>query len=123
MRKLPVLLICLAGAALPAQAAERMRLEIVRAAVTPDQYSGSPAVDIWLSRQSQMEFALFTAEHVGAAIDVLVDGKVLISPFLQTPMTVDRLMLTGLASAEEAEALAARLGGKKSRVEVRVAGE
>ena len=119
-------LACLAFAGTPstlAWAQEAVPLDVARAYAAPDEMSGLPAIKIILSRDGQAAFAAFTAEHVGQRTDMLVDGVVVTSPVIQTPIHSKWLVLSGDFSMPEAEAMAERLNDASSHVAVRLQGK
>src|SRR5687767_2108259 len=71
--------------------ADILPLEVEKATVTysfPDQ----SALDLQLTPQGGEAFAGFTERHVGKTVDLVIDGKVMISPRLVEPITGGRIV-------------------------------
>ncbi|MCW5723231.1 MAG: hypothetical protein KIS86_19025 [Devosia sp.] len=104
----------------PLAAAESaITLPVDRAAVSVDSTTGDPLLMIWLSKSGREDFTAFSRQHLGTRVDVMVDGEVLTSPFIQSPIQSELLMISGGFSLEEAEALADKLAGAGGAVSVR----
>lgn len=106
----------LAGAAM----AETVALEVAEARAGMDSTSGAPALHIELSAAGRKAFGDFTIRNVGTQIDVLLDGKVLTSPYIQSPITGGSLMINGNFTAEEIEAMVARIRAGEGALVVRL---
>jgi preprotein translocase subunit SecD len=100
--------------------AEELVLGVVRAEVAEDGYSGGPALNVWLTPEARAAFAAFTLDHVGQKTDLLVNGDVLSSPVIQTPIDTKMLLLSGVGSFAQAEEMAASLNRKKATISVRL---
>lgn len=104
----------------PAQAADTaVELPVDRAAVSVDSTTGDPLLMIWLSKSGREDFTAFSRKHLGSRVDVMVEGEVLTSPFIQSPIQSELLMISGGFSLEEAEDLAEKLGDEDGAVSVR----
>lgn len=104
----------------PALAADdEVILPVDRAAVSVDSATGDPLLMIWLSKAGREEFTAFSRQHLGTRVDVMVEGEVLTSPFIQSPIQSELLMISGGFSLDEAEALAGKLDGENGEVSVR----
>lgn len=112
-----ILLSLLAGPALADE--DALVLPVDRAAVSVDSASGDPLLMIWLSKDGREDFTAFSSAHRGTRVDVMVDGEVLTSPFIHSPIHSELLMISGGFSLDEAEALASRLDGEDGAVSVR----
>lgn len=100
--------------------AEELVLGVVRAEVAEDGYSGGPALNVWLTPEARSAFAAFTADHVGEKTDLLVNGDVLSSPVIQTPIDTEMLLLSGVDSFAQAREMSASLNRKKATISVRL---
>ena len=108
----------LLGAAMAS--AEDLVLRVTKAEVTVDDYSGGPALHVWLSPEARKAFADFTLEHVGDQADLVVNGDILSSPVIQTAIDTEMLVLSGLDSVKQAQDMVALLNGKKTSISVRL---
>lgn len=106
--------------AIGALGADSLMLEIDRARASSDSLTGRPVVELHLSRDAQAVFGSFTEDNVGAQVDLMVDGEVLTSPVIRTPIYGSMLQISGIDTLEEAEALALRLSQGDAQVEVRL---
>ena len=103
----------------PAFAQHTMVLDVRWASVAPDDMTGQPVLKISLSPDGAKAFGDFTVEHVGEAIDVLVDGDVVTSPRLNTPIHSDWVIITGPFSGTELETMADAINRGRSAVTLR----
>lgn len=117
------LLALLAGLLLTigAMAAEPMAIAVESAEAGLDEFTGQPLVNVRWSAEGQRAFALFTADHVGKRVDLMVGKEVVTSPVVQTVLDMRDIQITGLVSLAEARDIAGRLTGKKARLFVRLA--
>jgi preprotein translocase subunit SecD len=98
-------------------------LAIKSASVQADVFTGQPTLMVELEPAAQRSFAKLTTRHVGEVVDLLIDGKVVSSPRVQTPILGPSLVISGEFSATEAAALAQRLSRGDARVEVNPTGQ
>lgn len=98
---------------------EILLLPVDRATVSVDSATGDPLLLIWLSRQGRDGFTAFSNAHLGSRVDVMVDGVVLTSPFIQAPIQSELLMISGGFTQEEAEFLADKLTAEDGGISVR----
>ena len=105
--------------AAPALAQHTMALDVRWASVAPDDMTGQPVLKISLSPDGAKAFGDFTVEHVGEVIDVLVDGAVVTSPRLNTPIHSDWVIITGPFSGTELETMADAINRGRSAVTLR----
>ncbi|WP_052153717.1 hypothetical protein [Devosia sp. LC5] len=110
------LLICLTPAL-----AKPIRLMVEFAKVVTDPLSGFDNLQIELTPAGQQAIAEFTTEHVGKTVDVSIDGKIINSPMIQSPILGTSIMLSGPYSVHELQVMANRLTDKTSTVEVDLA--
>jgi len=115
---LSVLLTCLS--AIGALAADSLMLEVERARASSDVLTGQPVLELHLDGPAQAAFGAFTADNVGAQIDLMVDGEVVSSPVIRSAIYSSVLQISGIGTMAEAEALAGRLGRGEVHVEVRL---
>jgi preprotein translocase subunit SecD len=97
----------LAAFAHGAAAAEILPLDVEKATVTygfPDQ----TALDLQLTPHGGEAFATFTERHVGKTVDLVIDGKVMMSPRLVEPITGGRIAVSGKFAPGRLEAIVAR---------------
>ena len=98
-------------------AAEILPLDVEKATVTygfPDQ----SALDLQLTVQGGEAFAGFTQRHVGKTVDLVIDGKVVISPRLVEPITGGRIVVSGKFAPGRLEAIARRIAAGSATVDV-----
>ena len=98
-------------------ATEVLPLDVEKATVTygfPDQ----SALDLQLTPQGGEAFAGFTARHVGKTVDLVIDGKVMISPRLVEPITGGRIVVSGKFAPGRLEAIARRISAGSATVDV-----
>lgn len=74
-----------------------------------DRFSAQPTVEAVLTPEGRKAFAKLTLEHVGEVIELRVDGELLSSPVVQSPILDGRLTISGAMTAAKARSLAARL--------------
>lgn len=89
--------------------AEAVTIDIQSADAKLEETTGRPMLVLLLSADGQEAFAAFTSRHVGQTVDLLVDGVVITSPSIQSPVLDRWLALTGSFPLQEAKALADRL--------------
>ncbi|MEM0964255.1 MAG: hypothetical protein AAGK21_17140, partial [Bacteroidota bacterium] len=76
----------------------------VSASVDPNV--SQPAVALELNRRARLRFAAITKQRIGEAIALVLDGRVLMAPTVQTQIPDGRLQITGGFTLAEAEDLA-----------------
>lgn len=93
--------------------AEVLQVNVLKAA--PSQYfPNKPAVSVQLTEESTHDFARFTAARVGKHIHVKLDGELLVSPGIGSPLVTGQMIIQVGATAYTAEEMATRIlsGGK-----------
>ena len=100
-------------------AQQAVTLDIAGASALPDGPTGGPSIELALTKSGQASLAAFTAEYSGKTIDVLIDGEVMMSPFIQTPIFSPSLIITGAFTMQEAKQIASELADRSSVVTVR----
>lgn len=101
--------------------AKPIRLMVEFAKVITDPLSGQDGLQIDLTPAGQQAIAEFTTEHVGKMIDVTIDGKIINSPTIQSPILGGTIMLSGPYSVYELQLMANQLTAKTSTVEIDLA--
>jgi preprotein translocase subunit SecD len=112
----------LIGAANVASAAP-LALTVADAKLVNEPAVGGLAVNIKLSPDSARTFEEFTAAHVGDTLDVMIDGKIVMSPKLIDPIRSGALQISGAFDRAEWTKIVARLKSGQSRLEVAAAAE
>lgn len=82
--------------------------DIVEAAVVFD-LNNRPGVAFRMSAEKARQFGAMTANHIGEKVDLVVCGKVMSSPVIQTPLMGGSGMVSGEFTMEQAKMLAAQL--------------
>lgn len=84
-------------------------LAVASAKAGLDAVTGQPIVQIVLTPEAAKAFARLTTDNVGKVVELRVDGALLTSPVVQTPILGGELVISGNLSEGDARALAARL--------------
>src|SRR5260221_14663266 len=100
-----------------------LALTVADASVVNEPAVGGPAVNIKLASESAKAFENFTAAHIGDKLDVMIDGKVVMSPKLIDPIRGGTLQISGVFDRVEWKKLAAQLKSGQSHLEVDVGTE
>lgn len=114
---MPAVVAVLAVLAAGQAAAETLPLEVEKATVTygfPDQ----SALDLQLTPLGGEAFAAFTERHVGKTVDLVIDGKVMISPRLVEPIAGGRIVVSGKFAPGRLEGIARRIAAGSATVDV-----
>jgi preprotein translocase subunit SecD len=99
--------------------AEPLKFDVAQAEVAYDQRTGEPLVSFRFTPDSARKFAQFTAQNVGHAAEMRVDGKAYSRPVIREPITGGSGQISGHLSVQEAKDLAARLSaGTQLEIEV-----
>ena len=61
---------------------------------------------VTFDEEGKEKFAQATTEHLGEAINIIVNGEIVSAPVVQTPITEGSCMITGDFTLDEAEELA-----------------
>ncbi len=96
-------------------------LAIKSASVQPSTFGGEPTIVVELEPSTRQAFAKLTTRHVGAILDLLIDGAVVSSPRIQTPIVEGSVVISGSFTASEAAALARRISAGEALVAVDLA--
>jgi preprotein translocase subunit SecD len=84
---------------------------ITKAEPTPGQ-DGNHVVSIEFDSQGAKVWGEFTTEHVGRQVAILINGRVLSAPMIQSPILGGATQISGNFTAKEAAQLAAQLSGR-----------
>jgi preprotein translocase subunit SecD len=85
-----------------------------------DAKADHDGVSVHLSPQSRNDFGAFTQRHIDEVIDILVDGQVLFSPRVRSPILGGWMQLVGHVEFEQAWTMALGLKTGNSKLVVRV---
>ena len=77
-----------------------------------DQYTGTPVVDFRLTEEAAHRFAEITRDNIGRAMAIVIDGKVVSAPVIQSEIGGGVGVITGSFSDAEVKDLVARMTGK-----------
>lgn len=77
-----------------------------------DEYTAAPVVNFRLTDEATKRFAEVTRDNIGRAMAIVVDGKVVTAPVIQTEISGGRGVITGSFTVQEVEDLVARITGK-----------
>ncbi|MCZ7545248.1 MAG: hypothetical protein M5R40_17765 [Anaerolineae bacterium] len=66
-------------------------------------------MEIIFTPEGQAIFSDYTASHIGEVLGIVIDGRVITAPRIQQAITVERVLLTGSFTDEEARVLAIQL--------------
>ncbi|MEQ8447006.1 MAG: hypothetical protein RIB57_14065 [Pelagibacterium sp.] len=102
--------------------AETLTLDIEDAAMVVDNQTDRPTLHIHLNAQSAKMFGDLTIRHISSVVEVSLEGKVLTSPRIQSPILEGSLQITGDFSEAEVEAMVERINSG-AQLEVRVVDE
>ena len=83
--------------------------QLDRAEVVSDVQTGAIQVSLQFDDEGRELFKDLTEKHVGSPIAIFLDGEVLSSPVVQTPIRDGRAVITGNFNIQEAKLLAQRL--------------
>ncbi len=94
--------------------AQVIELGVADAQPVFDEASQQGSVFVRLDREGASAFALFTRDHLQKPINILIDGEVRATPVIREPIVTGSFPISGLSSAEAADALSARLASGRS---------
>jgi preprotein translocase subunit SecD len=92
----------------PAVAADIV-LAVATAKIGHDPFSAEPSVEVTLTPEARKTFGKVTLEHIGEVVELWVDGELVSSPVVQSPILEGSLTISGAMTAADARLLAARL--------------
>lgn len=114
-RRLAAFALALLGLVHHAMAAD-FELAVETAREGYDRFSAQPIVEAVLTPEGRKAFAKLTLEHVGEVVELRVDGELLSSPMVQSPILDGKLVISGSMTAAEARSLAARLSDHSAAI-------
>ena len=79
------------------------------AAVTRNELSGTPQIDIEFSEVGKELFAAVTKENINKRLAIVVDGHLYSAPVIRSEISEGKAQITGSFTEEEARALAAKI--------------
>jgi preprotein translocase subunit SecD len=97
--------------------------ELTNASQTFDPQTNAPVVSIEFNQQGGEKFAKLTTENTNKPFAIILDGKVLSSPNINTPITNGSAVITGGFSVQSANALAISLRSGALPVDLKVVEE
>jgi preprotein translocase subunit SecD len=74
--------------------------------------TGMPVIYVTLSPSGRAKLAKITQANVGKELPLLIGSRVLTKPVVREPILGGTLQISGMASVEEAKALAKAISGK-----------
>jgi preprotein translocase subunit SecD len=95
-----------------------LALEVARAEVSHDARANQPLITFTLKDASRRAFAEFTAANIGRAVEIRVDGRVMMKPVIREPIVGGIGQVAGGFNAAEARTLADRLTSGAAKLEV-----
>ncbi|UJW87356.1 SecDF P1 head subdomain-containing protein [Devosia sp. SL43] len=91
-------------------------LAVASAKATFDPISAQPSIEVTLTPEAAKVFGELTTDNVGNVIELRVDGELLTSPTVRSPILGGMLMITGELSQADAKAIAERLAEDGARI-------
>ena len=85
--------------------------DIANAEASADSYE-RPTVQLTLRKDAAKRLADFTDAHKGGRLAVLVNDKVQYAAIISSKISDGKIMIGGLSSEQEAEALADKISGR-----------
>ena len=95
-----------------------IELAVASAKASFDPISAQPSIEVELTPEAAKVFGELTTDNVGNVIEVRVDGELLTSPSVRSPILGGILVITGAMSQADAKAIAARLAEDGARIVV-----
>jgi preprotein translocase subunit SecD len=77
--------------------------------VSQNGSSGQPAINIELSEEGKELFAAITKENLNKRLAIVMNGQLHEAPVIRSEITDGKAQITGNFTAEEAQALAAKI--------------
>lgn len=106
MRRTAAMAICINLLLVPPLMAETLVLKAEEAQLSVALHDGQPGINVRLTRDSARDFAVFTSKQVGKQVHLRINGELMTSPVIQTPMEGGSLLITGNLDENKAKALA-----------------
>jgi preprotein translocase subunit SecD len=101
--------------------AEPLALEVADASVGFDQRTNEPIINVFLKPATTTVFSQFTRENVGRKVEIRIDGKSVVKPFIREPILGGTIQISGVFTADQAREIAKRLSSGNSKIEVETA--
>jgi preprotein translocase subunit SecD len=98
-------------------AGDLINLKIAKAEKFHDPRNALPVINVRVSDSDSHLFADWTSRHVGAKLNVMIDGRVVSEPRLMSPITGGSLQVSGLPE-DEIDALIPKLLSGRSTVAI-----
>lgn len=117
LRRLLTTIISILGLIAPAIAAPLL-LHVEKAAIAPDALSGFVQLQVQLEPDSARALTKFTSRHVGEVVEMWVDGKLVMSPMIQTVIVGGSITISGDFSTGELDRMAEQLNSNTATLEV-----
>jgi preprotein translocase subunit SecD len=118
--RLSLLVCAFAATTFTAALAQSTAIEIVDAQAAYDQMTGKPVVAFRMSPTSARVFAELTAKNVGRPASIIVDGHVMSTPIIRTPITGGAGQIVADFDIEQARSLAHRLSDGTSKMAIEI---
>jgi preprotein translocase subunit SecD len=93
-----------------------IELAVASAKATFDPISAQPSIEVTLTPEAAKAFGELTTKNVGNVIELRVDGELLTSPTVRSPILGGTLVITGEMSQADAKDIAARLAEDGARI-------
>jgi SecD/SecF fusion protein len=114
-------LVCaFAGTTLATAFAQTIAIEIASAEAASDLMTGKPVIAFRMSPTSARAFADLTAKNIGHPASIIVDGHVMSTPIIGTPITGGTGQISGDFDIEQARSLARRLSDGTSKLTIEI---
>ncbi len=88
-----------------------------------DKTSGMPVVEFQLTSEGRTRFALATRLNVGKRFAIILDGKVLTAPVVETPIEGGKGEISGNLKLDEAQAMAASILAYREELPLKIVEE
>ncbi|SMD11866.1 SecDF P1 head subdomain-containing protein [Lentzea albidocapillata] len=85
---------------------------VVKAEASPSEYGTGHVVTAEFDAEGARTWSDFTTAHVGNQVAILINGRVLSAPSIQSPITGGATQIAGKFTADEADQLARQLVGR-----------
>ncbi|MCX2952986.1 SecDF P1 head subdomain-containing protein [Lentzea sp. NEAU-D7] len=85
---------------------------VVKAKASPSEYGGGHVVTVEFDDGGARTWSDFTTANVGNQVAILINGRVLSAPSIQSPITGGTTQITGRFTADQADQLARQLVGR-----------
>lgn len=100
--------------------AEPLSLSITKAQASADPNFGTPILNVEMTPESSNAFATWTSGLVGKQITISINGKIVVTPTIRTPILGGALQISGGLELKQLQELAKQLAAGTSRIEADV---